>query len=129
MPEFDCPHGVTIESAFKIQAAVANPGVRRAEMEKQGRAAWEWLHAEAAKGALTENRITKEFEPMIPAYGCQCKKEFAAIRRTIPFRLDDQFATTVDWHNAVSASLKPSKPQMTVEEAWQAYFDNQASPL
>lgn len=126
--EFNCQHGVTAETAPAIQAeAIAKlPGGKeqaeasakqKDEMEAQGRAAWEQIHRAAIKGLLTEEWVDK-WEEHIPSYWCQCRAKFKAIRKVIPLRPDDQFGTTVEWHNEVSAELNPPKPQLTVEEAY-----------
>jgi hypothetical protein len=86
------------------------------DKDEQGRAAWAWLHAEAAKGHLTAARLQTEFRPMIPAYGCACLREWDAVLASIPFRAADQFAWSVEVHNAVSARI-PGKPQFTVDQA------------
>ena len=91
----------------------------KAKLEKQGRTAWRWLHAESLVGALTEDRIDSEFIPMIPRYGCQCKREFDEIRNAIPFDAGNQFEVTFRWHEAVNAKL--GKPQISLEEAYAIY--------
>lgn len=73
--------------------------------EAQGRAAWLWLHAEASAGRLTEARLEDEFTPMIPSFGCTCLSDWKAFLVTIPFRAIDQFAWSVDVHNAVNVKL------------------------
>jgi hypothetical protein len=80
-----------------------------------GRKAWGWLHIEAKEGRLTEDRINCKFIPMIPSYGCTCKKEFREIIKAIPFDLENQFAVTAAWHNAVNQKL--GKPVLSLEEA------------
>lgn len=112
--DFDCPYGITKESAEKIQAeAIAkippyNPEVaekRKRELEEQGRAAWLWLHTAAAEGTLTEERITKEFEPMIPRHGCGCLNEWRADNAKMTFRPKDQIQWAIERHNLVNAKL------------------------
>jgi hypothetical protein len=105
-PEFDCPFGFTLENLPK-------PLTRedKAEMEAQGRAAWEWLDTEAGKGALTMERLAGEFRAMIPRYGCRCLREWDGILESIPFRPADQVQWAIDVHNAVNAKLgKPVWP-------------------
>jgi hypothetical protein len=84
---------------------------------EKGRAAWSWLHTEAAAGRLTEERLLKEFTPMIPQFGCQCMNDWRAILANNAFRPNDQFAWSCCVHNAVSIRLKPPKPMLTLEEA------------
>ena len=77
----------------------------------QGRAAWAWLHAEAAAGTLTERRLALEFEPQIPRYGCGCLKEWQSLMTSIEFRPDDQERWAIEIHNAVNQKLgKPLWP-------------------
>jgi hypothetical protein len=77
-------------------------------LENQGREAWAWLHKEAKERRLTRERLIKEFEPMIPKYGCSCLYEYQELLKQIPFRVSDQIAWAEDIHNAVNKKL--SKP-------------------
>lgn len=116
--DFDCPHGITEESAAAIQdAAMSKLSENKSntarknkhDNEESGREAWRWLHEESKKGTLTVDSLEKEFEPRIPAYGCACRKEWKNILLTIPFRLNDQRQWAVDVHNAVNIKLgKPT---------------------
>jgi hypothetical protein len=85
------------------------------EQAEKGRAAWLWLHSEAIANRLTPLRLKSEFEPMIPGFGCSCLGDWRAILVKIPFCQDDQFAWTVDVHNAVNAKLE--KPILSVADA------------
>jgi hypothetical protein len=87
------------------------------DIEARGRIAWKWLHAEAEKIALTEDRITKEFEPMIPNYGCQCKAKWKVIRKPLTA---DQKQWAIDRHNDVNRELgKPLWPYPALTAARQ----------
>jgi hypothetical protein len=81
----------------------------------QGRAAWRALHLEALQGSITPAWLAEEFFPMIPRYGCTCAKDWPALLEQIPFRASDQFAWSVEIHNAVNQKL--GKPLFTVDQA------------
>lgn len=111
-PNFECPHGITAETAPKIQEE-ALATYRKAERKpddrvEKGRAAWAWLHAEGDAGRLTEDRLTKEFTPMIPRYGCACLNAWNLILAATPCRPHDQSSWACEVHNAVN--LKLGKP-------------------
>jgi hypothetical protein len=82
---------------------------------QKGREAWAWLHEQAVVGNLTSDRLQSEFKPMIPSYGCACVVKWDVILTKNPFRRDDQFAWSVEVHNAVNAIL--NKPTATTAEA------------
>lgn len=111
---FDCPHGITTETAPAVQAeAMAKlPGYdpeaaakAKAQLEEKGRAAWLWLHEESRKDALTKERLKKEFEPMIPAYSCGCRREWLEILQRNPLPVSGQAEWAVRCHDAVNAKL------------------------
>lgn len=121
VPDFDCPYGITAETAKAIQAEALkklsgnDPEAaekRKAELEVQGRAAWAWLHAEAQAGRLTEERITRDFEAMIPNYGCGCMAKWKMIRTPLT---SDQRLWAWERHNDVNREL--GKPLWPVDKA------------
>lgn len=71
----------------------------------RGRAAWLWLHTEAEAGRLTAERITREFQPMIPNYGCSCLREWQEILQKNPLPATGQAQWAVDRHNDVNRKL------------------------
>lgn len=112
--EFDCVWGVTPETAQAVQdealakLPACDPDVvakAKAQLEAQGRAAWLWLDTEAKTGTLTEERLKKEWWPMIPNYGCGCLKEAEELLKKIPFRQDDQYQWRVDFQNGINIKL------------------------
>jgi len=122
--DFDCSHGVTAETAPAIQAeALAElPGAKEqgeaaakhtAEMEAQGRAAWAWLHANAETDSLTMERLAGEFLPMIPTYGCGCRREWHEILQRNPLPVKGQYDWSISVHNSVNQKL--GKPLWTKE--------------
>lgn len=115
-PYFECPYGITVETAPAIQASSIaklspNTIIRLTNEEfesrkiKKGRAAWEWLHSESRVGRLTIGRIATEFRAMIPRTGCGCLKDWDAILDSIPFNSDDQWLWSIEIHNAVNKKL------------------------
>jgi hypothetical protein len=81
----------------------------------QGRVAWKTLHAAALAGTVTEEWLTTTFLPLVPRFGCPCRQEWQQILARYPLRPTDQFAWSVDVHNAVNTKL--AKPVLTVEQA------------
>lgn len=121
---FDCPHGITTETASAIQAAAIaklphdypeTAAKAKAQLEAQGRAAWAWLHERSQNDSLTVERLAVEFLPMIPNYGCSCKREWQEILVSNPLPMTGQYEWSVRVHNAVNAKL--GKPQLTVDQA------------
>ena len=83
--------------------AVAAEG--SSQLEAQGRAAWLWLHENARGDSLTTERLAGEFLPMIPAYGCQCKREWQEILQKNPLPETGQYVWSVDRHNEINVKL------------------------
>jgi hypothetical protein len=128
--DFQCPYGVTEETARQVQLDAAKRiGAKHstdeaiAQRMELGRKAWAWLHDQCRKGLLTVERLKTEFAPMVPKYGCTCRQKWKTILKQIPFRSDDQFAWSVEVHNAVNSSLK--KRLFTLAEVESLYpIDN-----
>lgn len=81
----------------------------------KGQAAWKVLHQAALAKTITLHWLMASFEPLIPRFGCACLDKWKAILIKIPFRPDDQFAWSVDVHNAVNTQL--GKPIVIVADA------------
>jgi hypothetical protein len=81
----------------------------------KGQAAWKELHQAALAKTITLHWLMASFEPLIPLFGCACLDKWKAILIKIPFRPDDQFAWSVDVHNAVNTQL--GKPFLSASDA------------
>lgn len=88
----------------------------------QGAHAWDALHRAALSGTVTADWLLTVFNPMIPRYGCKCADSWAKIQVAIPFRPADQFAWTVDVHNAVNVNL--NKATLTLDQAKAIWADS-----
>lgn len=82
---------------------------------EKGRTAWLVLHQAAVQGIITPAWLAATFTPLIPIFGCSCLSEWEKILAAIHFRPDDQFAWSVEVHNAISRKL--GKPEVSKEEA------------
>jgi hypothetical protein len=83
-------------------------------MEDVGRAAWTALHSAAKRKAITPFWLDHIFLGMIPRR-CDCLPDWHQVLLLIPFRATDQFAWSVEVHNAVNVKL--GKPVLSLEQA------------
>jgi len=75
---------------------------------------WAELHRAAVDGALNEEWFAAWLS-RVPMAGCSCRTSFQTILEAIPVRWDDQFAWSVEVHNAVNRKL--GKPEISADQA------------
>lgn len=99
-----------INDASPVQFISAHLNEKKA-IEEQGRNAWIWLHARCKDGALTKERLEREFIPMVPRYGCGCVREASNYIQShaLPVNPDEHEQWGIDFHNFINVKL--GKPE------------------
>ena len=82
--------------------------------EEQGREAWTSLHEYQGCSPT----FVRDWEKLIPSYGCTCRKDYEEIKKLHPFDYstpDRFFLSGIHLHNAVNRKL--GKPEVSIEDA------------
>lgn len=82
--------------------------------EEQGREAWTSLHEYQGCNPT----FVRDWEKLIPSYGCTCRKDYEELKRLHPFDYstpDRFFLSGIALHNAVNRKL--GKTEISIEDA------------
>ncbi len=126
--DFDCPFGVTEESAR--QALAARPRgfeVRSSNVftPAGGPATWEELHTYIPTGTKSDAAFLASFSRRVTGEKCSCNRDWRAWLSHHPVRWDDYFGWSVEAHNAVNIRIgKPVVDAMSAMIIWRSVRDD-----